>query len=273
MRDVALAAAPTLAGYAPVHQHTSGTRARACRYTACRVRQGDFASTRWTVVLRAAGVRSETSDEALATLYTTYWESLYRFLRKRGHAPDHAEELLQAFWLFLLEKAVLRHANRDRGRFRSFLLTSLKNFVINEHDRLQAQKRGGGVPVLSLEIATAEGRFQIDPPADETPETVFDRRWAETVLERALVRLRHGLTPERAGQFDHLKVHLEGDRIEGGYAHTAALLDMSEGAVRTEVSRLRGRFRELVKDEIAHTVSSPAEIRDEIRYLLSTLRR
>lgn len=233
----------------------------------------DFASTRWTIVLRAAGVRSETSDEAFATLYTSYWESLYSFLRKRGHAPEHAEELIQAFWLFLLEKRVLRHANRDRGRFRSFLLTALKNFVINDHDREQAQKRGGGVPMLSLDITAAECRFQIEPPTDETPETVFDRRWASTVLERTFVRLRHGMTLEKARQFDHLKVHLDGDRTEGGYARTAALLDMSEGAVRTEVSRLRGRFRALLEDEIAHTVSSPDEIRDEIRYLLSAFGR
>ena len=245
-------------------------------YTPPRVRERggrDITNTRWTLVLKAGGERSPTSDEALTTLYTTYWKSLYLFLRARGHGQDDAEESVQAFWLFLLEKGKLRHASQERGRFRSFLLTSLKNFVINEHDRQQADKRGGGAPLLSLDIATAEGQFQVEPPTNETPEKVFDRRWAMTVLERSLVRLRDGMTPEKARQFDGLKVHLVGDRTDGGYARTAALLGMSEGAARTEVSRLKVRLRDLVEDEIGHTVSRPEEIEDEIRYLLSALAR
>jgi RNA polymerase sigma-70 factor (ECF subfamily) len=233
----------------------------------------DITNTRWTIVLQAGEEHSPTSDEALATLYQTYWQSLYLFLRARGHGQDNAEELVQAFWLFLLERGRLRHASRERGRFRSFLLTSLKNFVINEHDRQHAEKRGGGVLILPLEIATAEGQFQIEPPTDETPDKVFDRRWALTVLERAFIRLREGMTPEKSRQFDGLKVHLLGDRTDGGYARTATLLGISEGAARTEVSRLRTRLRDLVEDEIAHTVSSPEEIEDEIRHLLAALSR
>lgn len=233
----------------------------------------DFANTRWTIVLAAGGARSSASDEALATLYQTYWRPLYGFLRRRGHSRDEAEELTQAFFAFLLEKGTLRHADRDRGRFRSFLLTSLKNFVANEHDRQTAQKRGGRVPLLSLEIETEEGRFQIEPPTEETPETVFERRWAQALLERVFVRLREGMTPAKALQFEHLKVHLTGERTQGGYAQTAAVLQMSEGAIRTEVSRLRDRFGDLLWQEIAHTVSSAEQIEDEIRHLLSAVGR
>ena len=233
----------------------------------------DFANTRWTLVLKAGAARSSASDEALATLYQTYWRPLYGFLRRRGHSRDEAEELTQAFFAFLLEKGTLRHADRDRGRFRSFLLTSLKNFVANERDRQTAQKRGGRVPLLSLEIETEEGRFQIEPPTEETPETVFERRWAQALLERVFVRLREGMTPAKAPQFEHLKVHLTGERTQGGYAHTAAVLQMSEGAIRTEVSRLRDRFGDLLWQEIAHTVSSAEQIEDEIRHLLSAVGR
>ncbi len=245
-------------------------------YTLRRMSAGgrrDFTSTRWTIVLMAGGVQSPTSDEAFSTLFRTYTRPLRAFLRRSGYAEDDAEELVQAFLAYVYEKRSLRHADPDRGRFRSFLLTSLKNYVINQHDRDQAEKRGGGVHPLPLEVPTVEGTFQIEPPTDETPEKVFDREWAKTILALAFSRLRQELTPEKARQFDVLKVHLGGDRTEGGYAHTAASLGILEGAARTEVSRLKVRLRKCIVDEIAHTVTTPEEIEEEIRHLLDAVSR
>ena len=225
-------------------------------------------------MLAARGERSLSVDEAMATLCETYWYPLYAFLRGRGRAPDEAEDLTQAFFVRVLEKGTLNHVDPARGRFRSFLLTSLQNFASNEHDRQMAAKRHSGTPLLSLDVETAEGRFQIEPPTDETPERVFDRRWALTLLDRVLVRLRdEWIRRGNVLRFEHLKVYLPAERIQGGYAQAAATLGMSEGAVRQEVLRLRRHFHVLLKDEIAHTVSSPEEIDEEIRYLWSAVRR
>ena len=188
--------------------------------------------------------------------------------------PEAAQDLTQAFFTRLLEKHALRHADPARGRFRSFLLTSLKNFAANERDREIARKRGGGVPIVPLEIETAEGRFQMEPPSDETPERVFDRRWALTLLDRVMSRLE--VETGRSGkpsQFDRLKTYLTGDQPQLSYAQTASELGMSEGAVKVAVHRLRKRFRDLVREEIAQTVSSPEEIEDELRHLWSSVGR
>ena len=169
---------------------------------------------------------------------------------------------------------MLRQADPGRGRFRSFLLTALKNFAANEYDRSQAQRRGGGVQLLSLDFETAEGRLQLEPPTDETPERIFDRRWAVTLLERAITRLR-ALTIQGGRQqlFDHLKVYLTGEQPQVSYAEAAAELRMSEGAVKVAVHRLRRQFRDLVRDEIDQTVSSPEDAEDEMRHLWSSLAR
>jgi RNA polymerase sigma-70 factor (ECF subfamily) len=223
-------------------------------------------------VRAARGERSPSTDEALATLFEIYSYPLYAFLRNRGHTREDAEDLTQAFFAQLLEKGTLRHADSDRGKFRAFLLTALKNFAANEHDRQMAYKRNPGTPVLSLEVETAEGRFQIEPPTDETPEKVFDRRWALTLLNRAVVRLREEWTRQgKAQQFELLKAYITGESTRGGYKEIAQTLGTSEGAVRASVVRLRARFGQLVREEIAHTVSDPADIDDEIRYLLSAV--
>ena len=171
------------------------------------VRQRHFATTRWSVVL-AAGAASSSSGvhEALATLCETYWYPLYAFLRSRHYGAEDAQDLTQAFFARLLEKQAIRQADPARGRFRSFLLSSLKNFAANERDRAIAAKRGGGVPILSLEIETAEGRFQMEPPSDETPERVFDRRWALALLDRVMSRLTMEMSRNgKPSQFDALK--------------------------------------------------------------------
>lgn len=237
--------------------------------------QRHFATTRWSVVLAAgAGSSSPGVHDALATLCETYWFPLYAFLRSRSYSAEDAQDLTQAFFARLLEKQTIRHADPARGRFRSFLLTSLKNFAANERDRAIATKRGGGVPALSLEFGAAEGRLQMEPPSNETPERVFDRRWALALLDRVMSRLntetgRNG----KPFQFERLKSYLTGDQPQLSYAETASDLEMSEGAVKVAVHRLRRRFRDLVRDEIAHTVASPEEIEDELQHLWSSVGR
>jgi RNA polymerase sigma factor (sigma-70 family) len=224
------------------------------------------------MVLAAGGDLSSTgARDALTTLCETYWYPLYAFLRRRGHAAGEAEDLTQAFFARVLEKRSLQHADPARGRFRSFLLTSLKHFTANEHDREIAKKRGGGTPVLALELQTAEGRFQLEPSTGETPERIFDRQWALTLLDCVIGRLRTEMLQRRKQSlFDALKMYLTGD-TQATYAETAARLDMSEAAVKVAVHRLRKRFRELLRDEIAQTVSSPEEIDDELCYLRSAV--
>jgi RNA polymerase sigma-70 factor (ECF subfamily) len=174
----------------------------------------------------------------------------------------------------MLEKQFVRQADPAKGRFRSFLLASLKNFAANERDRDIAQKRGGGMPVLSLEFESAEGRFQLEPPTDETPDTIFDRQWALALLDRVMSRLS-ALAGEgrKDAQFQTLKTYLTGDAPQLSYAEAASRLAMSEGGVKVAVHRLRRQFRDLLRDEIAQTVSSPDEIEDELRHLRSAVSR
>jgi RNA polymerase sigma-70 factor (ECF subfamily) len=236
-------------------------------------KHGQFATTRWSMVLAAGGDMTSTGTRAALTmLCETYWYPLYAFLRSRGHSAADAEDVTQAFFARLLEKHTLRLADRERGRFRSFLLTSLTHFAANEHDKDAAKKRGGGIPALSLEFENAEGRFQLEPATNETPEKLFDRRWAITLLDRALSRLRAEMVRDgKALQFDHLKTYLIGDLPQVSYAQTAAALSVSEGAVKVAVHRLRRRYRDLVRDEIMQTVSSPAEVEDELQHLWSSV--
>lgn len=226
------------------------------------------------MVLAAAGQTSPTADEALASLFESYWYPLYAYLRSHGNTPEHAQDLTQSFFARILEKRSLRQADPARGRFRSFLLTSLKNFVANERERERAEKRGAGVPLLPLEFQTAEGRFQREPPSGDTPEKIFDRQWAITLLTRTTSRLKAEVT--RGGNellFERLKAYLTGDLPQLSYAETGLALGMSEGAVKVAVHRLRRQFRVLLHDEIAQTVSSAKEVEDEIRHLWSAVGR
>ena len=225
------------------------------------------------MVVAAGTAPSPDADSALANLYEAYWYPLYAFLRARGYGVEEAQDLVQAFFLHLLEKRALAAARATRGRFRSFLLASLKNFAANEHDRRTAGKRGGGAPVLPLEIELAEGRFQIDPATHETPDTLFDRQWALTLLDRVLTKLRDETIRRKPLHFERLKVYLTGERPEHTYSATAEALGMSEGAVKVAVHRLRRRYRELLREEIANTVSSDEDIDDEIRHLWSSVGR
>lgn len=245
---------------------------RAYTHRLSNEKKARFVTTRWTLVQAAAVAgASASSDEALARLCESYWYPLYAYLRRQGRDTDQAQDLTQAFFAHLLDKRTLRHADPARGRFRSFLLVSLKNFVVNEWERETAQKRGGAVVILSLDFETAEGRFQREPIADGTPERLFDRAWAVTLLDRALQRLRTELarTARDARRVECLLAYLIPGDSRVSYAETAQALGLSEGAIKLAVHRMRKRFRELLSEEIADTVSSLDQVDDEIQYLRS----
>ena len=236
--------------------------------------RGGFATTRWSVVLAAGRRSGEHSAEALATLCEAYWYPVYAFIRRQGHDADHARDLTQEFFTRVLEKHYFSDADPARGRFRAFLLTSIRHFLSNERDREQALKRGGRTPPLSLDVETAEGTYQLEGRDELTPEKLFDARWATLLLDRALGRLREEyVAADKRTLFDQLKGFLTGDSDDVPYADTATALDMSEGAVKVAVHRLRRRFRDALVREIAETVSDPADIDAEIRHLLQAVSR
>ena len=233
-----------------------------------------FATTHWSVVQAAiTGGPSPQSRDALAALCEAYWYPLYGYLRSRGASRENAQDMTQAFFAGVLEKNGLRNADRTKGRFRAFLLAALKNFSANEYDKASAKKRGGGVAPLSMEFDTAEGRLHLEPPANETPEKSFDRRWALTLLDRVLVRLRTEMYASgKDAQFKALSPCIGGERGRG-YAEISVELNMSETAVKVAVHRLRRRYRDLLREEISHTVSDPQEIDDELRHLWAAVSR
>jgi RNA polymerase sigma factor (sigma-70 family) len=233
-----------------------------------------FVATRWTMVLAAAGGDvSPDASKAMAELCRVYWYPLYAYVRRRGYDTHEAEDLTQEFFLRLLAKNYLAGVDRQKGKFRAFLLASLQHFLANEWDRSQAQKRGGGQSVIRLDTLDAESRYSLEPAHNLTPERLFERQWALTVLERVLARLQaeaFALNGEPT-TFHLLKQFLTGSGASSGYAQVAAELGKTEGAVKVAVYRLRRRYRNLLQDEIAQTVASPEEIDDEIRYLLGCL--
>lgn len=231
-----------------------------------------FAATRWTLVLKAArGSTSSLAADALAELCRIYWYPLYAFLRRRGHDPHDAEDLTQEFFAHLLAQQFLAKVDREKGKFRSFLLVSLKNFLADARDRAQAQKRGGGRSPIALDSLAAENRYRLEPSTELTPEKLFEKQWALALLEQVLSRLQEEMSAEgKAAMFAELQNVLTGTRTEA-YSAIAEKLQMTEGAVKVAAHRLRRRYRELLREEIAHTVASPEEVEDEIRYLLSCL--
>jgi RNA polymerase sigma-70 factor (ECF subfamily) len=233
-----------------------------------------FRTTHWTVVLEAASPDAMSDGAAFADLYLAYWYPLYAYVRRRGFSPAEAEDITQDFFTRLVSKQSLSGLQRDGGKFRSFLLRSLDNFLANEWDRAQAQKRGGGQRPLSLNVEEGEARFALDAPDAETPESLFEKRWAFTLLEHVTGQLREEHTEANKRElFDQLRPHLQGDRSGPAYATVAAQCGMSEGAVKVAVHRMRHRYGELLWQEIARTVSSPAEVDDELRYLISVVGR
>ncbi len=228
-----------------------------------------FATTHWTVVLAAGQRHTPQSDAALEQLCRTYWFPLYAYVRRRGHTKEDAEDLTQSFFARFLEKNYLEGLSAERGRFRAFLLASLKHFLANEWDKAQRQKRGGGAAHLSLDWQGADAQFQVAATATEpSPDKVFDREWAVALLARVIERLQAECEAEGRGkQFDRLKIFLTAGK--GAHSHTdvAKALGMDEGAVRVAVHRLRKRYRQLLRDEISQTLSDPAQADEELRAL------
>jgi len=234
--------------------------------------KGGFATTRWTIVMKASRESTPGSREALARLCETYWPPLYGFARRQGCSVEQAQDLTQAFFARFLEKHDVRDADPARGKFRSFLLSSFKHFVANEYDRERAKKRGGGQVLIPFEVDAAEERYSAEPADKMTPEMLFERQWAFGLVERVMAALRADLTKAgKADLFDQLKDLLTGEKQPGGYAGIARALGISESAVKVTVHRLRRKFRDLLRAEIAATVSDDAEIEDEIRYLMAIL--
>ena len=236
--------------------------------------RGRFATTRWSLVLAAGQQTSVRSTDAVASLCETYWYPVYAFIRRQGHDADAARDLTQEFFTRVIEKHYFRDADPARGRFRAFLLTSIRHFLSNERDRAHALKRGGRNPPISLNVETAEESYQLEGRDDLTPEKLFDARWATLLLDRSLTRLRDEYASSgRRALFDHLKGFLTGDSEDVPYIDAARTLDMTEGAVKVAVHRLRRRFRDALVKEISDTVSDPADIDAEIRHLLSAVSR
>jgi len=231
-----------------------------------------FATTRWSVVLAAAetGGASGDAGTALAELCRLYWFPLYAFVRRRGHSPHDAEDLTQAFFVRFLEKNGLAAVNPDKGRFRSFLLASLKHFLANEWDRGQAQKRGGGESVLELDALTAEERYRLEPADALSPERLYERQWALSLLAQVLDRLEAEHAAAGKGvRFAEMKGFLTGEGTPDSYSTIGGRHGLSEGAFKVAVHRLRKRYRELLREEIARTVADPAETADELRRLFA----
>lgn len=226
-----------------------------------------FAQTRWSVVLAAADRDSPESAEAMQTLCTAYWYPLYAFARRSGHSADDAADQTQQFFLRLLSERILDRADPGRGRFRSFLLTVFKRFLLNQRDRADAQKRGGAVAHFSIDSDTAEQRYAFEPSDDWTPEAIYDRRWALTLLDQVMRRLEHEYQERGRGElFGLCRGHLAGSETVV-YSEIAGRLRMSEAAVRVAAHRLRTRYRELLADEVAATLHEGESIVDELNCL------
>jgi RNA polymerase sigma factor (sigma-70 family) len=235
-------------------------------------RSAVFVTTHWSLVLTAGSADTTHARDALANLCQAYWYPLYAYARRRGCSPPDAEDLTQGFFERLLERKWIADADREKGRFRTFLLSAMNHFICDEWDKARAQKRGGGMALLPLEFGTAETRYTREPACQVTPEQEFERRWAMTLLEQVLARLQKQYEEEgKAALFAALNPCLVGDRASQRYAELATSLGLTEPAVKSAVHRLRQRYRQLLREEIAHTVATQTEVEEELRHLISVL--
>lgn len=228
-----------------------------------------FRTTHWTVVLSAAQPGGPVNQEAFAQIYSDYWFPLYAYVRRRGYGPPDAEDVTQDFFLHLIEYASLDGLVREGGKFRTFLLRMLDNFLANQWDRARAQKRGAGQPLLPLDSVAGEMRYAAEALDHDTPEALFERQWIFTLLARVLRALQAEC--EAAGKgalFTDLRLHLQGERSGPPYAEIAARQGLSEGAVKVTVHRLRQRYGELLREEISRTVGGPHEVDEELRHFI-----
>ena len=238
----------------------------------------EFVTTRWSLILSAANVTNEEQKarDALAELCRTYWRSIFSFVRARGYSIEDAQDLTQDFFVAILKNNWLQHADRNRGRFRSLLLRSLQNFLINAAEKTHAHKRGGGVEFISWDDWMAEAPSQLSVPVQAleslAPERIFDLTWATTVVERALQRLREECESKgRLWLFQALSAHLTDERDEVSYANLSTEVGMAETTVKKQLHNMRQRYRSLLRDEVSQTVEDAADVDDEIRYLCASL--
>ena len=234
---------------------------------------GVFATTHWSAVLAAGHSSVPGAQEALEKLCRAYWYPLYVYVRRQGQSPHDAQDLTQEFFARLLEKKYLRLADPDRGKFRAFLLKSLKHFLVNEWEKARAQKRGGGQSFIHLDAEIAESRYAAEPVQALSLDQVYEKRWALTLIEAVLTRLRESYAAsDQLPVFETLKVFIWGDQTTlSSYAEVAPMLGLTEGAVKVAVHRLRGRYRELLRAEIAQTVATPGEVDEELQHLIAAL--
>jgi RNA polymerase sigma-70 factor (ECF subfamily) len=231
-----------------------------------------FQTTHWSLVLLAAERGTSDAEAAIAQLCSGYWQPVYGFLRRSGESVHAAQDLTQEFFCRLLAKNYLQAADPERGRFRSFLLAAVKHFLANERKAARTQKRGGGQQVLSLDFQLAEATYQNEPADERTPEQLFEQQWAVLLLERVLQRLEHeNLSAGKEAAWPLYRSALIPASDTLSYADIAAQLGTTEAVVKMTVHRLRKRYRELLRDEIAQTVAEPAEIEQEMRDLLLLL--
>jgi RNA polymerase sigma factor (sigma-70 family) len=231
-----------------------------------------FPTTRWSLVVAAGDPHRKEARSALVSLCEHYWYPLYAYLRRRGYPSHQAQDLTQEFFIRVLEGRYLDRADPEKGRFRSFLLTSLKFFVADEEDRHRARKRGGGM-LVAIEWSSGEERYQREPAHDETPERIYERRWALSLIDRVVEKLREEFVHHgRPDHFERLKIFLLG-HSDAPYAELAREMNTSEGALKVAIHRLRKRYRELFRQEIADTVADPAEVESELRFLAAVLTR
>ena len=238
----------------------------------------EFVTTRWSLILSAAdlGSKEQKARNALAELCRTYWRPIFSFVRGRGYSIEDAQDLTQDFFVTILKKNWLQHADRNRGRFRSLLLRSLQNFIINAAEKNYAHKRGGGVEFISCDDWMAEAPSQLSIPVQALdslpPERIFDLTWATTVVEHAFQRLREECESKgKLWLFQTLSPHLTDERDEVSYAELSAELGMAETTVKKQLHNMRERYRSLLRDEVSQTVEDPADVDDEIRYLCASL--
>jgi RNA polymerase sigma-70 factor (ECF subfamily) len=230
--------------------------------------EAKFKTTHWSAVLSAGKDEGEQGRKALAKLCQTYWYPLYVFVRRQGQNADDAKDLVQGFFAKVLEKNYIKDAVPEKGRFRSFLLLALKRYMANEWDRANRQKRGGGVETISLDANETETRYQAEPVDTMSPEKVYERRWAQTLLGQVLQRLESEFKAlGKEETYQGLKAFLNTEGHQRSYAEVGRDLGMNEGAVKVAVHRLRQRYRELLRSEIANTVADPALVDEEIRHL------
>ena len=231
-----------------------------------------FTTTHWSLILNAQDTSSPLAAAALEKLCRAYWYPLYVYVRRQGEDEESAKDLTQGFFARLLEKRYLAQAQREKGKFRSFLLASLKHFLSDEWDKARAQKRGGGQMLVSLEDSTGEQRYCLEPVGEMDAERLFERRWALTLLEQARARLREEyLESGKSSLYERLKAFEGGDKNAPPYTQMAVELGLTESGVKSAMFRLRQRYRELVREEVAQTVDSPEEVDGEIRYLISVI--